>query len=93
MRFILRDAAATAAFDELVSQTLDGIRKHEPGTLLYVSHGVPGEPEQRVFYEMYRDRAAFEVHERQPHIRHFLVEREKFVTAADVTFLERIEGQ
>jgi quinol monooxygenase YgiN len=52
-------------FDELVAATLAGIRDHEPGTLVYASHAVEGEPGVRVFYELYRDRAAFEAHEAQ----------------------------
>ncbi|KJY42999.1 antibiotic biosynthesis monooxygenase [Streptomyces sp. NRRL B-1568] len=93
VRFTLRDAEAADAFDELVSRTLNGIRQHEPGTVVYVNHRVPEEPNVRVFYELYRDRAAFDAHEQQPHTKHFLEEREKFVTKTDVTFLEHIDGR
>jgi quinol monooxygenase YgiN len=34
----------------------------EPGTLLYMMHTVPSEPDTLWFYERYRDAAAFEVH-------------------------------
>ncbi|GHG73312.1 putative quinol monooxygenase [Streptomyces griseocarneus] len=93
VRFTLRDAAAADGFDELVARTLEGIRQHEAGTVAYVSHRVPGEPGLRVFYELYESRAAFDAHERQPHTRHFLEEREKFVRQTDVTFLEHIDGK
>ncbi|MFI8940934.1 putative quinol monooxygenase [Streptomyces syringium] len=93
VRFTLGDAASAAAFDELVSRTLEGIRKHEEGTVAYLSHRVPDEPRTRIFYELYQDRAAFEAHEQQPHTRHFLAEREKFVTETEVTFLERVDGK
>lgn len=43
--------------------------------------------------EIDQDRAAFEAHEQQPHTRHFLGEREKFVTETEVTFLERLGGK
>lgn len=64
----------------------------EQGTVAYVNHRVPGEPDVRVFYELYADRAAFDAHERQPHTRHFLEEREKFVAKTEVTFLDRLDG-
>ncbi|MGW1076710.1 putative quinol monooxygenase [Streptomyces sp. NPDC002537] len=93
VRFTLHDADAACGFDELVARTVDGIRAHESGTVVYVNHRVPGEPNVRVFYELYEDRAAFEAHERQPHTRHFLEGREKFVVDAEVTFLEQIDGK
>ncbi|MFF4225478.1 putative quinol monooxygenase [Streptomyces sp. L500] len=93
VRFTLRDGESAEGFDELVSRTLEGIRRYEQGTVVYVNHRVPDDPHVRVFYELYESRAAFEAHERQPHTRHFLVEREKFVVATDVTFLEHIDGK
>lgn len=63
------------AFDELVDVTMDEIERAEPGTLLYVSHRVPGAPDVRLFYELYADRDAFETHEGIPHVRRFLAER------------------
>ena len=44
-------------------------------------------PRSRVFYECYRDRAAFDEHERQPHTRHFLTEREAWLASSRVEFL------
>ncbi|MFI2072427.1 MULTISPECIES: putative quinol monooxygenase [Streptomyces] len=93
VRFTLRDAEAAEGFDELVSRTLEGIRRQEHGTVVYVNHSVPGEPNVRLFYELYEDRAAFDAHEQQPHVRRFLEEREKFVSRTDVTFLEHIDGK
>jgi quinol monooxygenase YgiN len=69
-------------FDRLVNETLAGIRANEPGTLLYLCHEVTDTPDSRVFYELYRDAGAFEEHERQPHVRRFLTEREKFLARA-----------
>ncbi|GIF11745.1 putative quinol monooxygenase [Actinoplanes teichomyceticus] len=93
VRFVLRDEQAAQGFDELVARTAAGIRESEPQTLAYVVHGVPGEPLVRVFYELYADRAAFEAHERQPHTRRFLAERERYLAATEVTFLDVLGGK
>lgn len=81
------------AFDELAISTLSGILDREPGTIIYACHEVPDAPRERVFYEMYRDRAAFEAHEEQPHVRHFLAEREQHVERFDVDFLTLSGGK
>ena len=39
---------------------------------MYASHLVEGQPLQRIFYELYRDKAAFEAHEAAPHTRRYL---------------------
>jgi quinol monooxygenase YgiN len=87
VRFTCRDAESAAGFDRLVAETVPEIRQHEPGTLVYAVHTVEGQPLQRIFYELYRDRSAFEAHETQPHTRRFLREREKFLASVDVDFL------
>jgi quinol monooxygenase YgiN len=63
------------------------VRRHEPGTVLYLCHEVDGAPHERIFYELYRDRAAFDVHEAQPHVRRFLVERDRYLDRTEVDFL------
>ncbi|MEU8545695.1 antibiotic biosynthesis monooxygenase [Streptomyces roseoverticillatus] len=94
VRFTLRDdPEAAEAFDALVSRTLEGIRQHEQGTVVYVNHRVPNEPNVRLFYELYADRAAFEAHEQESHVRHFLEAREKLIVRTEVTFLERLDGK
>lgn len=92
VRFTLK-AGAAEAFDALVSETLAGIRESEPGTLVYVNHTVEGEPDQRVFYELYRDREAFDEHERQPHTRKFLASREALVDRVEVDWLTTVDGK
>lgn len=87
VRFDLQDAAKADGFDRLVGETVDSITRHEPGTLVYTTHTVEDEPLARVFYEVYRDRDAFDEHERQPHTRHFLSERDQYVSSARVEFL------
>lgn len=81
------------AFDALVSDTLPGIKDREPGTLIYTCHTVTDRPDQRVFYELYRDRAAFDDHEEQPHVKHFLAEREQHLESYEVAFLALIAGK
>jgi len=52
--------------------------------LLYVTYKGDDDPETRIFYELYRDRAAFDAHEEQPHVRQFLSERERLVEHFEV---------
>ena len=86
VRFTLRPGREQD-FDDLVAATVAAIDQHEPGTLLYVTHVVEGEPLTRIFYELYGDRAAFDAHEQQPHVRHFLAEREHLVDNFTVDWL------
>ena len=92
VRFDLRDAAAATAFDQLVDEARPGIAG-EPGTLLYLVHEVEGEPLSRVFYEIYKDRSAFEAHEDAAHTRRFLAEREGHLASLRVEFLTPTSGK
>lgn len=83
VRFTLREGAADA-FDDLMRETVAKIRTHEPNTVSYIVHHVPGDPSLRIFYELYADVAAFEHHENQDYIQYFLAEREKFTTDVQV---------
>ncbi len=60
-----------AEFDRLAAQLAEEVRISEPGTLVHVIHLVPDAPMQRIFYEVYRDRAAFDSHENQPYVMRF----------------------
>jgi quinol monooxygenase YgiN len=80
-------------FDDVVAATLDGIREQEPGTLIYISHAVPGEPGVRVFYELYRDRADFEAHGSQEHVKRFFDAREELVESFTVEFLDVVDAK
>jgi quinol monooxygenase YgiN len=93
VRFYLRDAEAVAGFDRLVAEMVPLIRSGEPGTLIYAVHRVKDAPLSRVFYELYRDRAAFDAHEGQPHVRRFLAERERYLTGVRVEFLDAPVGK
>ena len=71
-------------FERLASEVVEQVRTREPDTLVYVMHGVPAAPMQRILYAVYRDEAAFDRHERQPYIRQFEEEREPYVLATNV---------
>jgi quinol monooxygenase YgiN len=81
--FTLLDDKATE-FDRLAERAAEGVRMAEPDTLVYVIHVVPKAPMQRIIYEIYRDRAAFEEHERQPHMQRFAADRQSCVLATNV---------
>jgi quinol monooxygenase YgiN len=86
VRFKVR-ADREADFDQLVARTAAGIRAHEPGTIVYACHTVTGAPRERIFYELYRDRAAFSDHQGQPHTRRFRTESEPLLESKRVDFL------
>jgi quinol monooxygenase YgiN len=81
--FTLLDDKASE-FDQLTERAAEGVRSLEPDTLVYVIHVVPKAPMQRIIYEIYRDRAAFDAHERQPHILQFVADRKSCVLATNI---------
>jgi quinol monooxygenase YgiN len=83
LTFTLREDRA-AEFDRLAEEAAEGVRVAEPDTLVYVFHTAPTEPMQRIIYEIYRDRAAFESHQRQPHIQRFTDEVKPCVLGSNV---------
>ncbi|MCD0449356.1 antibiotic biosynthesis monooxygenase [Actinocorallia sp. API 0066] len=93
VRFTCKDEGSAEAFDLLVAETLELIKGREPGTLVYVSHRVEGEPLVRVFYELYADRDAFDAHEEQEHVKRFLAAREAFLTSVHVDWLSTDDGK
>jgi quinol monooxygenase YgiN len=93
VRFTCKDTASAKAFDAMVAEMVPQIRQHEPGTLIYAVHEVEGKPLERIFYELYRDRVAFDAHEEQPYVRHFLAARDKFLTGRKVDRLSLLAGK
>jgi quinol monooxygenase YgiN len=73
-----------AEFDRLAEQAADAVSMREPDTLVYVMHVVPKAPMQRIIYEIYRDHAAFESHQRQPHIMEFEEGRRSCVLVTNI---------
>jgi quinol monooxygenase YgiN len=93
VRFTCKDEASADGFDKLVAETVAQIREREPGTLVYAVHTVEGKPLERIFYELYRDRTAFDAHEEQPHTRRMLAGREQFLASTEVDFLTLQAGK
>ena len=87
VRFDCRDEAAAARFDELTATAVRQITASEPGTLVYATAAVEGEPLARVFYEVYRDRDAFQAHEDAAHVRAFHAAKDPLLTNTRVEFL------
>jgi quinol monooxygenase YgiN len=92
VRFTLRPGSEEA-FDRLTQETAAEIREREHNTLVYACHAVQGSPRQRIFYELYRNKAAFEQHESQPHVRRFRSERSTMLESTDVDFLTLQDGK
>lgn len=92
VRFTLRPGAETD-FDALAGQMAANVRASEPETLVYACHRVEGAPRQRIFYELYADRAAFDAHEARDHTRRFLAGREPLLEATQVDSLSLAGGK
>jgi quinol monooxygenase YgiN len=75
---------ATADFDALAEEVVAEVRASEPDALVYAVHSVPNAEMQRIFYEVYRDRMAYEDHKRRPHIQRFEADRGPYVLATNV---------
>jgi quinol monooxygenase YgiN len=71
-------------FDQLTKRVVDEVRGREPDTLVYIVHAVPTAPMQRILYEVYRDRTAYERHLRQPYVVAFEAGRRPYVLATNV---------
>ena len=93
VRFTCKDEASAGAFDQLVNETIGKIETQEPGTLVYAVHKVDGQPLQRIFYELYQDRAAFDAHEEQEHVKRFLGAREELLASVEVDWLDLQVGK
>ena len=87
VRFTCKDEASAQGYDRLVAETIEAIKANEPGTLIYAAHLVDGQPLQRIFYELYRDRTAFDAHEAAPHTRRYLDQRDQYLASTEVDWL------
>ena len=61
----------------LLSEQAAVVRKSEPGCLVYRPHRSTKDPDLFIFYEMYIDDAAFEIHRAAPHLAAYRERREK----------------
>ena len=88
VRFNIRDEKSAKLFDELTAEAVERIRAHEPGTLVYATATVEGEPLSRVFYEVYADReVAFQAHEVAPYVVEFHARKNPLLVDHRVEFL------
>jgi quinol monooxygenase YgiN len=71
-------------FDRLTERVVRKVRTNEPDTLVFIVHAVPSAPMQRILYEVYRDRAAFDWHRQQSYVTDFEADRRPFVLATNV---------
>ena len=71
-------------FDLLTERVVDQVRSREPDTLVFIVHAVPSAPMQRILYEVYRDRTAYQRHTEQPYVKQFEADRRPFVLATNI---------
>ena len=60
-----------AAFEAEAKKMIAHVRANEPGTLTYVCHRSTADPTVYLFYEVYRDQAAFAAHGGSPAMQAF----------------------
>jgi quinol monooxygenase YgiN len=75
------------AFDRITERVVEQVRRREPDTLVFIMHAVPSAPTQRILYQVYRSRAAYQRHLAQPHVQQFDLDRRPYVLATNVVEL------
>jgi quinol monooxygenase YgiN len=81
--FTLLDSSVPV-FDAMIGSVTEQVRAGEPGTLVFIVHAVPSAPQQRILYEVYRDRDAYQAHQQQPYLMRFEQDRREHVLATNV---------
>jgi quinol monooxygenase YgiN len=88
VRFNIRDEDSARQFDQLTADVVERIKSHEPGTLVYATATVDGEPLARVFYEVYADKEnAFRAHEVAPYVVEYHAQKNPLLVDYRVEFL------
>lgn len=64
------------ALAALLEEQAGVVRRAEPGCLVYRLHRSTRDPDLFLFYEMYADDAAFDVHRQAPHLAAYRQRRE-----------------
>jgi len=75
------------AFDRITARVVEQVRRREPDTLVFIVHAVPSAPTERILYQVYRSRAAYQRHLAQPHVQQFDLDRRPYVLATNVVEL------
>jgi quinol monooxygenase YgiN len=65
------------ALAALLAEQAGVVRRAEPGCLVYRPHRSTKDPDQFIFYEQYKDDAAFDAHRKAPHLASYRERREK----------------
>ena len=65
------------ALAALLKEQVAAVSKAEPGCLVYRPHRSTKDPDAFVFYEQYKDDAAFDAHRKAPHLAAYRERREK----------------
>lgn len=79
VRLELRSADTATVFDRLAIDAVEHIAEFEQGTVSYAIYALDSDPKVRIVYEIYRDRAAFESHQKQQHTKNFLEQRDRYI--------------
>jgi quinol monooxygenase YgiN len=61
----------------LLAEQAAVVKKAEPGCLVYRPHRSTKDPDVFIFYEQYKDDAAFDVHRKAPYLAAYRERREK----------------
>jgi quinol monooxygenase YgiN len=65
------------ALAALLTEQVAAVRKAEPGCLVYRPHRSTTDPDLFIFYEQYKDAAAFDAHRKAPHLAAYREHREQ----------------
>ena len=65
------------ALAALLREQVGVVTKAEPGCLIYRPHRSSKDPDLFIFYEQYKDAAAFELHRKAPYLAAYRERREK----------------
>jgi len=65
------------ALAALLKEQAAAVRRAEPGCLVYRPHRSTKDPDLFIFYEQYKDDAAFDAHRKAPQLTAFRERREK----------------
>jgi quinol monooxygenase YgiN len=65
------------ALAALLQEQAEVVRKAEPGCLVYRPHRGTKDPDRFLFYEQYRDQAAFDAHAKAPHLAAYRERRQR----------------
>jgi len=74
-------------FDRLTERVVELVRRREPDTLVFIAHAVPSALTQRILYQVYRSRGAYQRHLAQPYMQQFDLDRRAYVLATNVVEL------